>query len=143
MYESCFPSWLRTYSKDLAEELARGTVRGNNPHYDAIINLLAASVDIEENIDLFMEKELIPYITTIFKGSSWEHDRYIPCLKIIADMANAKPRAATIFMKELVHESLLDKIDKSLQIYKVHKSLFEENSAISVSQQMKMYRTLA
>jgi len=106
--------------------------------------LLSASVlENEVNINKVLDKQLIPYIVKIMKSSSWERDRYIPSLKLIARIANGKPEASDQFMDSYVHTILLDQIRKSLTIYKKNNSLFEDHSPDAIEQQMLKYQTLA
>lgn len=89
MYEMCFPVWLRLYCEKLDYCRSIHTVMGNDDHYDAIICLVSASVKNNiDNVDKVEEKDLAPYITKIIQSSSWEHDRYIPCLELIAELTN-------------------------------------------------------
>lgn len=44
LYAKCFPSWIKKYSQKIDECRANNIVMGNDAHYDAIIQLLAASV---------------------------------------------------------------------------------------------------
>jgi len=45
-------------------------------------------------VNKILEKNLVPYTTKICKGSSWEHERYIPLLTLIDRLANAQEAAA-------------------------------------------------
>lgn len=83
---------------------------GNHDHYDAIIKLMAISVkDNPVNVDLLIEKNLAIYITKIIKQTSWDHDRYIPCLKLIERLSRGKSEAADIFVENHFHTLLLEK----------------------------------
>ena len=64
------------------------------------------SVHDEDNVRKVIEKELPRYITIIIKSSSWTHDRYIPCLNLIARLANASVDAAAIFMDVFVGDQI-------------------------------------
>jgi len=44
--------------------------------------------------------------------------RYIPCLDMVAAMANAEEIAANEFMKANVHQDLLKEVGSSLNVYK-------------------------
>jgi len=75
----------------------RGTLLEDDPHFDAIIKLLSVSVTNEEgdeNVEIVLEVGLIPYIVTIIQNSDWSHVRYIPCLNLIANLANSSSEAA-------------------------------------------------
>jgi hypothetical protein len=89
MFEMCFPVWLRLYCEKIEFCRKQHTQMGNHDHFDAIIRLLAVSVHDEDNVRKVIEKELPRYITIIIKSTSWGHDRYIPCLELIARLANA------------------------------------------------------
>lgn len=144
MYEMCFPTWLRSFCEKLDEAKKRNIQLENDAHYDAIISLLAASVnENEDNMNKVLDKQMVPYITKIMKSSQWEHDRYIPSLKLIARLANGKIEAANLFVDNYVHTILLGQIKKSLTIYKKYNSLFEDNSPDSIEHQMLKYQTLA
>jgi len=115
---------------------------GNHDHYDAIISLLSVSITDEEedeNVKRILDKGLTKYITIIIKNSSWAHDRYIPCLNLISNLANASAVAANQFMDTYVHTNLINQIRKSLLIYKKHQSLFDETSKETVEQQLLKY----
>ena len=90
------------------------------------------SVHDEDNVRKVIEKELPRYITIIIKSSSWTHDRYIPCLNLIARLANASVDAAAIFMDVFVHTNLITQIRKSLIIYKKYNNLFDQQSKETV-----------
>jgi len=133
MYEMCFPVWLYSYCQKIDQCKAQRIMMGNDDHFDAIISLVSVSVkDNEDNVDKVLEKELTPYITKIIQNSNWEHDRYIPCLNLIARLSNSREELAELFMNSLVHKILLDQIKKSLKNYKKFNSLFDENSKETV-----------
>ena len=48
-----------------------------------------------------------------------------------------------MFVENLVHKMLLDKISRSLKIYKKNNSLFSEGSPETYEQQLTKYKTLA
>jgi hypothetical protein len=99
MYDMCFPIWLRIYCDKLDFFKQTNSKMGNHDHYDAIIKLLAISVkDNATNVDLVISKNLAVYITKIIKQCSWEHNRYIPCLKLIERLSRAKKEAADLFV---------------------------------------------
>ena len=72
------------------------------------------------------------YIAIIIKNSSWIHDRYIPCLNLISNLANSSAVAANMLMDMYVHSNLITQIKKSMNVYKKNKSLFDENSKETV-----------
>ena len=94
LYDFSFPAWLNKYSEQFRP---KGTKPGDHEHYDAIVAMLSVSVTDEEgdpNVELVLEKDLIPYIAEIFQGSDWNHQRYIPCLKLIANLSNSSSDCA-------------------------------------------------
>jgi hypothetical protein len=152
LYVKCFPEWMKKYSQKIDECKAQNIVMGNDPHYDAIIQLLAASVqDNIPNIINFLKNDaLLSVITIIIKNSTWEHKRYIPTLKLIAALANndsvdertgpiGSPLAADIFHQNLIHTMLLTQVKKSMIVYKKNHSLFDENSKETDMDQMQKY----
>jgi len=159
LYDVSFPAWLRLYCQRLESYRAQGTLMGNDDLFDAIISLIATSVkDDEENVSLITERyrsdraerdkgqeqnEFIANTIKVIKSSNWDHKRYIPCLKLIARLANVSQEAADIFVSSLVHTLLIEQITKSLNIYKKNNSLFDESSQETVEQQMLKYETLA
>ena len=99
MFEDNFPTWLEAYTKKLDECKRMGVKMGNDEHYDAIIQLLAISVNENDtNVELVKEKELLPRITKIIQNSGPENDRYIPCLELIATLSNADSEIADHFI---------------------------------------------
>ena len=96
--------------------------------------MLAVSVKCEENIQKVIDKELPRYITIIIKSTSWIHDRYIPCLTLIARLSNARPEAASCFMDVYVHTNLISQIRKSLLIYRKNNSLIENYNKEPIGQ---------
>ena len=143
MFEMCFPVWLRLYCEKIEFCRKQHTQMGNHDHFDSIIQLLAVSVHDEKNVQRVLEKELTRFITIIIKSTSWVHDRYIPCLHLIARLANASAPAAGAFMDVFVHSNLIGQIRKSLVIYKKYNSLFDPHTKETVEQQMLKYQTLA
>ena len=82
LYLKCFPNWMKKYSQKIDDCRTNNIVMGNDSHYDAIIQLLAASVmDNKPNISNFLASDtLLMVLTKIIKNSTWEHNRYIPSL---------------------------------------------------------------
>jgi len=120
----------------------QGQQMGNHDHYDAIISLLSVSVtddEDDENVQRILDKDLVKYIAIIIKNSSWVHDRYIPCLNLISNLANANSIAANLFMEMYVHSNLISNIKRSLNMYKKNQSLFDENSKETVEQYLLKY----
>lgn len=118
----------------------------DNEHYDSIIKLLSVSVTTEEddaNVERIIELDLIPYIVTIIQNSDWTNVRYIPCLNLIANLSNSSSDAATKFMEAKVYIHLLSEIKKSMQLYKVLLSLFDEDSVETIQEALTKYKTLA
>lgn len=110
MYDLCFPIWLRLYCEKLDFFKQMNDRMGNHDHYDAIIKLIAISVkDNQENVDLLIQKNLAVYITKIIKQTSWDHDRYIPCLELVERLSRSKREAADIFVENHFHTLLLEK----------------------------------
>lgn len=139
-----FSQWMRAYSKLVEVCKKQMVMMGNDEHYDSIIALLSNSVQGNPtNVQKVLDKKLIPHITLVIQNSNWEHDRYIPCLKLIAALANAETEAANEFMDAVVQNNLIKRIDESLAIYKNNKTLFDENSQETVEQQMLKYQTFA
>jgi len=115
MFANAFSNWLEKYSELLEEYAESGKELGNDPHYDAVVKLLSVSVEENEtNINLVVEKQLIDEIAAIIGYSNWEHDRYIPCLKLIGILSNHNDRAADMFMDEKIHVNLLKLIKESM-----------------------------
>jgi len=142
MFDSSFPQWLRLYNEKIEFCKKQGQQMGNHDHFDAIIKLLSVSItddEEDENVQRMLDKDLPKYFAIIIKNSSWVHDRYIPCLTLIANLSNASSIAANMFMDIYVHSNLINQIKKSLNIYKKHQSLFESNSKETVAQQMIKY----
>lgn len=106
------------------------------------MSLLSVSFN-EESIEKFREKKMGDGITRIIKLSSWEYDRYIPCLDIIANVSNDSEKLADIFMDKLVHKILLSQIKKSMNLYKKSHSLKDDTSMETIQGQMLKYKTLA
>ena len=96
--------------------------------------MVAVSVRDPACIEKVMEKSLNDEIVCILKYSDWTKVRYIPCLNMVAAMANAEEEAANEFMSAGVHESLLNEIEKSLITYNsmTPKSLFDENTKVTI-----------
>jgi hypothetical protein len=65
-----------------------------------------------------MDKSLNDEIVKILKFSDWTKIRYIPCLDMVAAMANAEEEAANEFMESHVHQELLKEVGSSMNIYK-------------------------
>lgn len=144
MYDTCFPVWLRMYREKIEFCKRQEYQMGNDDHYDIIISLISLSVkDNPENVQKFKQKDLHMPITVVIKNSSWIHDRYIPCLHLIARVSDADEEAATQFMEAFVHTNLLNQIKKSMTIIKKLDGLFEENSKETYQQQKVKYQTLA
>ena len=80
---------------------------GDDEHYDAIVSLVAVSVRDPGCIDKIMDKSLNDEIVDILKASDWTKVRYIPCLDMVAAMANAEEEAANEFMKAGIQTGLL------------------------------------
>ena len=57
-------------------------------------------------------------IANILKASSWEHDRYIPCLNLVANLSNSESEAAALFVDQALHDQLLREIGESMKTYK-------------------------
>jgi len=93
----------------------------------------------DENVQRILDKDLVKYIAIIIKNSSWVHDRYIPCLNLISNLANANSIAANLFMEMYVHSNLISNIKRSLNMYKKNQSLFDENSKETVEQYLLKY----
>ena len=122
MYEMCFPVWLRSYCDKHLSSTSGQNVKDHG-HFDAIIQLVSLSVRSMENVELFLEKQLITYIIKIANYSDRQHKRYIPVLDLIASLSNQSKEAADMFMKDL-HGAKGDKKaarddDKNQQIYKI------------------------
>ena len=74
-----------------------------------------------------MSMRLVDEVEEILKESDWTHNRYIPCLNLVAALANSQPEAADELMEKDIDKKLVDNIDKSLKKYKMYNSLFDEN----------------
>jgi hypothetical protein len=135
LFDSSFPRWIESY---VTRYIGEGKpVMGNDDHYDAVLMLLSTSVhdkEGDEGVRRVREIEaMCGWIADIIKYSSWEHDRYIPCLNLIANLSNSSAEAATDFVDRALHGDLLGAIAKSMKKYKVSQSLFDENSIETVS----------
>lgn len=114
LYDVSFPAWLRLYCQALDAHRAQGTLMGNHGHFDAVVSLIATSVKDEENVSQITDREkgpdneFVADIIKVIKASNWDHKRYIPCLKLIAHLANASEGAADIFVSKLVHTLLIE-----------------------------------
>lgn len=136
MYRDCFGKWLNQYCVELRNHLrSSGVFMGNHEHYDSIMNLIAVSIkDDDDNIEMVIDQGMTKQICMIMSQSTWDHDRYIPCLDLIACLANSSTQAADDFMQNLMHQNLLNQIKKSITIYKKNNSLFDEHSKETVDQ---------
>ena len=119
MYDTVLQVWLERYSEKLKNHNIKfGENFEDHEHYDAVVSLVQVSVKDEKCIEKVMEKGLNDEIVLILKYSDWTKVRYIPCLDMVAAMANAEEEAANEFMKANVHQDLLKEIGKSLKTYK-------------------------
>ena len=66
MFDSCFSTWIRTYEKKIKAAKKQKTLIGNDEHYDAVIQLLADSVnENDDNVECCKRLKLIEPICTI------------------------------------------------------------------------------
>jgi len=103
MLDFAFPPWIRLIVDHIMINSKKPRQKGSPPpdndkHFDSVIKLLAASVTDEEG-DENVEKiknnpDLMENIAKIIKHSNWQHNRYIPCLNLIAKLANSESECA-------------------------------------------------
>ena len=63
MFDMCFPEWLKNYTAVIESNKSKklNGFLGDDDHYDAIISLLAVSVnDNKDNVERVLETRLIP-----------------------------------------------------------------------------------
>ena len=112
-----------------------------------MIKLLSVSVTEnpdDENVEIIVDSgTMLAQIATVFKHSQPHHERYIPCLNLIANISNANSTAANKFIERGADGLLLKQITQSLQVYKIEKRLFREGDMVSIQDQIKASQSLA
>ena len=86
-----FPQWIYDYCQLLVRCHRQGEVMGDDDHYDSIIQLMAYSVQVEENVELLEDDNQEPVlnnITVLIAHAGEKHARYIPILELISTLAN-------------------------------------------------------
>jgi hypothetical protein len=106
LYENCFPQWLRQLILRINACKRIAVVYEDNPHFDASIGLLSASLlgdDGRKNAEKALEKGLITLIADILVESNWEKERYLHLLKIVQLLSENVPACANQFIEKNVH----------------------------------------
>lgn len=73
LYENCFPQWLRTLIDKINACKRIGAIYENNPHYDSIVALMAASLkNSKYNAQMAVKKDLISLVAEVLEETTWE-----------------------------------------------------------------------
>jgi len=99
LFDASFPKWIESYITNYIDKYPK---MGNDDHYDAVLMLMSTAVHDDEGDEgvkrVLDSEDMCKKIAKIIIKSSWEHDRYIPCLNLIANLSNSDANAATEFV---------------------------------------------
>lgn len=74
---------------------------GDHPHFDAVLELLSYANSVHDVGALAAE---------LLSESTWEHARYLPCLKVVENLALGDRAQAEAFCDKCIHLVLLKSI---------------------------------
>ena len=97
MYDTCFPLWIRQFCDKYLQ--SGDKIMKDHCHYDEVIHMIAISVRSPHNIELFLEKHLLPLIIKIMYLSDRTNRRYISVLEIVTSLSKQNAKVADLIMQ--------------------------------------------
>jgi hypothetical protein len=135
LYDISFKPWLMKLIDNIEFMNKQNAMFGNHEHYDAIIKLISVSITEEEgdpHVAKLLHQQLYKQITIIIKNSTYQHDRYLPCLQLIQKLSKSSKEAADRFMEMFLHTNLIANVKRSLSLYRNYKSFNEHNEKLTM-----------